>query len=319
MFSDILESYIHFRHFDVDNDLPRLVELLTHIEQVDHAGEDTSEETLRAQLTLPGHDPKQDRWVVLSNNNGQMIGYGSVWKVSENNHADIYVAVHPDWRRQGMGSELLQRIVTRAQIHHPQDILVSADAQNQAVKDFLYKRAFVPIAAYTAMQLASTVDLLQAALPTGFTLRKYNPTQDFSLLLDMYNRAFQGLWGHWQHVTTENLREFLEEMNPDGIFLLFAQTGEVVGTCRGEISESLSKQRGTRTGYLEAPGVVPEHRTKNLYVPQLLHAAHWVREQEPNVLIEMQSWGDDPQVLAQYQQVGFAITHQQDIYRRQGN
>ena len=319
MFSNTAETHIHFRHFAVDKDLPRLVQLLTEIEQVDHAGEDTSEETLKAQLTLPGHDPLQDRWVVTaSSNDEQLIAFSTVWKVPENNYADIYVAVRPEWRRQGIGSELLQRIVTRAQTHSPQDILVSADTQNQSVKDFLRKRAFSPIAAYTAMHLPDTVDVPQPVLPTGYTLRVYNPSSDFSLLLDMYNRAFQGLWGHWEHVTVEYFHGMLEEMNPDGIFLLFTQNGEVVGTCRGEISEQLSKQRGTPTGYLDCPGVVPEHRTEHLYLPQLLHVANWVREQERNIPIEMQSWGDDPDVLAQYQQVGFEKTHQQDIYRWQG-
>jgi len=128
-----------------------------------------------------------------------------------------------------------------------------------------------------------------------------------------------GTFPSWEHVTAANLHEWLEEMNPDGIFLLFTQNGELVGTCRGEISEQLSKQRGIPTGYLDAPGVVPEHRIKGLYLPQLLHVANWVREQERNVSIEMQSWGDDPQVLAQYQQVGFEKMHQQDIYRWQGN
>lgn len=319
MFSDNTTFRIHFRHFDMDNDLPRLVRLLTEIEQNDHAGEDTSEETLKAQLTLPGHDPLQDRWVVTASNNEQLIGYSSVWKVPENNYADIYVAVHPDWRRQGIGSGLLQRIVHRAQTHHPQDILVSADAQNQVVKNFLCKRAFSPIAAYTVMRLASTVDLPQAVFPSGYTLRVYNSGNDFSFLLDMYNRAFQGLWGHWEHVTAENLHEWLQGMNPEGIFLLFRQNGELVGTCRGEISEQLSKQRGTRTGYLDAPGVVPEHRSENLYLPQLLYVANWVRGQERDVAIEIESWGDDPQVLVQYQQVGFEKMHQQDIYRLQGN
>lgn len=319
MSSNTSENHVHFRHFDVNNDVLFLVQLLTEIEQVDHAGEDTSEETLKAQLSLPGHDPVQDRWVVTpSNDDKQMIGFATVWKVPQNNYADIYVAVHPDWRRQGIGSELLQRIIIRAQAHHPQDILVSGDAQNQQVTGFLRKRAFSPIAAYTVLKLARTVDLPQPVFPTGYGLRQYNPINDFSLLLDMYNRAFQGLWGHWEHVTAEYLNGMLEEMNPDGIFLLLTQTGEVVGTCRGEISVQLSKRRGKQTGYLDSPGVVPEHRMNNLYLPQLLHIANRVREQEL-VDIEMESWGDDPNVLAQYQQVGFEKTHQQHIYRWQGN
>lgn len=319
LFSDITEEPLHFRHFDRDGDLARLEQLLTEIERVDQAGEDTSEETLKAQLTLPGHDPHQDRWIVTTSNEGeQMVGFSSVWKVPQNNYADIYVGVHPSWRRHGIGSELLQRTLTRAQTHQPQTILVSADAQHQEARDFLQKRAFAPLSAYTVMRLASTVHLPQPVLPAGYTLRAYNPASDFSLLLDMYNRAFQGLWGHWEHMPAEYLKGMLGEMNAEGIFLLFTQNEEVVGTCRGEMSEQFTKRRGVPTGYLDCPGVVPEHRTKNLYLPQLLHVADWVRKQE-RVDIEMESWGDDPRVLAQYQGVGFENVHRQDIYRWQGN
>ena len=48
----------------------------------------------------------------------------------------------------------------------------------------------------------------------------------------------------------------------------------------------------------------------------LLHAAHLVRDQK-SVYIELESWGDDPQVLAQYQKVGFEVMHQLGIYRWQ--
>jgi hypothetical protein len=71
-------------------------------------------------------------------------------------------------------------------------------------------------------------------------------------------------------------------------------------------------------GYLDSPGVVPEQRANNLYLPLLLQAANWVRTQEP-VDIEIESYGDDPSVLAQYQEVGFEKIQQQDIYRWQGN
>ena len=319
MSSNTSENYIHFRHFDVDKDLPRLVQLMAEIEQVDHTGEDISEETLKAQLSLPGHDPSQDRWVAATvNNDDRIIGFGSVGNVPQNNYADMFVAVHPSWRRQGIGSELLQRTLTQAQTHHPQNILVYADVQHPYAKEFLLKRAFSPVAFYTAMKLASTVALPQPVLPTGYSFHQYNPPSDFPLLLEMYNRAFQGLWGHYDYVTSEVMNNILaNETNPEDNFLLFAQNGDVVGTCRGEISEYMSERRGVRTGYLDAPGVVPEHRSKNLYLPLVLHIANWVRTQEL-IDIEMESWGDDPQVLAQYQQVGFEIIHQQAIYRWQG-
>ena len=259
----------------------------------------------------------QDRWVaVISNHEEQMIGLSWVLKVPQNTYADVYVGVHPSWRRQGIGSELLQRILARAQTLHPQSILASADVQHQDANDFLRRRAFSSVAAYTAMQLACTRPLPQPEWPIGYTIRAYDPLEDFSLLLDMYNQAFQGLWGHWEKVTADDLHAILEHQNAAGIFLLFTQTGEVVGTCRGEISEQLSMKNGKQVGYLDAPGVVPEQRENNLYLPQLLHAAHWVRRQasQTSIAIELESWGDSPQVLAAYQEIGFEEVKRQDIY-----
>lgn len=291
---------------------------MSEIEQIDQTGEEVNEDMLKTQLALPGHDFVRDRWVAVSSHNDeQMIGFSWVWNVPHNNLAYLHVGVHPIWRRGGIGSELLRRTVIQAQTHHAQIILVYADTQHQQAKEFLLKHAFSPVASYTSMKLASSVELPQSAFPTEYSLHKYNPTTDFSLLLDMYNRAFQGLWGH-QNVTAEELNNILEATGLEGTFLLFTQGGEAIGICRGEISEYLSNRKGTPTGYLDAPGVVPGYRSKNLYLPMLLHSANWVRSQA-QVDIEMESWGDDPQVVAQYQQVGFEVMHQQDIYRWKGN
>jgi len=314
MFSQTPEAQFRFRHFNADIDIEYLIQLLTEIENTDHAGEDNSEETIKAQLTWPGHDPFQDRCVVTTGDNErQMIGFSSVWKVPQNAHADIYVGVHPLWRKQGIGSALLQRTLARAQALRSQEILVNVDTQHQDAMKFLQKRAFSPVSAYTEMRCASSVLLPQPAWPRGYTIHVYNPLQDFSPLLDMYNRAFQGLWGHWENVTTKDLYDILAHQNPAGIFLLRTHSGEVVGTCRGEISEQLSARRGKHTGYLDCPGVVPEHRTNDLYLPLLLHAAHWVRSQAA-IDIEIESFGDNPQVLAQYQEAGFKRVRQQTTY-----
>jgi len=310
-------SSFHIRYFNPDTDIPRLVQLLTEVESVDHAGEDTSEESVNAQLELPGHDPIQDRWVAIHlENNEQIIGFGTVWKVPQNTYADMYVCVHPDWRRHGIGSVLLQNVLERAQVLQAKNVLCYADMQHHDVVDFLQKRNCTRVAAYTQMRLAADKPLPQTVWPTGYTTRSYNPIEDFSLLLDMYNRAFQGLWGHWEHTTVENLQEILSGQKPETVFFVIAQNGEVVGTGRGEISEPLSERRGKRTGYLDAPGVVPEHRANGLYLPMLLHAAQMVRDQEP-VDIELESWGDDPMVLTQYQEAGFEVMHELGIYRWQ--
>ena len=312
------EAPIHFRPFEMAKDLPALIQLQARIEAIDQTGEDVSEEAITSQVQLPGHDPELDRWVAtVSYKEEQVIGVGSVWKVPQNTHADVYVGVDPAWRRQGIGSELLHRTLKRAQTLLPRYTLASVDVRHQGAVAFLRKHAFGPLGtSYTLMRLAADRHVPHPEWPVGYCIRPYNPDGDFPLLLEMYNRAFKGLWGHWDEVQATDLQAIIEQQNPACIFLLYAQTGEAVGTCRAEISPYLSTRRGKPTGYLDAPAVIPEQRENNLYLPQLLHAIHWLRSEAPQIPldIELESWGDDPRVLAAYEQAGFEKVQQQDIY-----
>ena len=109
-------NIFNYRHFDVQRDFASLVTLLNEVEQVDHDGEDVSEAMLREQLTWPGHDPALDRWVATPGDSGQLVGYGTMFKSPNDEHADVYIVVHPAWRRRGIGSELLARVLERARL-----------------------------------------------------------------------------------------------------------------------------------------------------------------------------------------------------------
>src|ERR1700686_3191348 len=106
-------STFTYRHFDMQRDFAALVILLQTVEQADQDGEDVSEAALREQLTWPGHDPDLDRWVVLSSAGTTLIGYGAIFQSPNDEHADLSVAVHPQWRRQGIGSTLLDHLLER--------------------------------------------------------------------------------------------------------------------------------------------------------------------------------------------------------------
>lgn len=149
--------------------------------------------------------------------------------------------------------------------------------------------------------------------PTNYIIRAYNPETDFPALLYTYNYCFQGLWGHWETVTEEDMKRLLSGIASDGIFLLFGLDGQPVGVCRAEINEQLSQRRGQRTGYLDSPGVAPSHRQDGLYLPLLLQAIRWIRAQE-QIAIELESWGDSEEVLAAYRDIGFVVTRQAIIY-----
>ena len=287
-----------------------LVALLNDVEQTDHDGEDVSEAALHEQLTWTGHNPTLDRWVATRSDDASLVGYGAIF----NDCSDLYIAVHPVWRRRGIGSELLTHLLERAREVGSRAALAYATVQHQAAKQFLSNHSFDPVATYTRMAIPGSQSFPPPSLPPGFVVRSYDQIQWIDLFTEAVNRSYEGLWGHRQ-VSQEEMAEWLPHLLPEGIFLLFAPDGAVVGKCQAEISEHLTTLRGASTGLVDAPGIIPPYREANLYVPLLLTTLHWLVPQSPTT-IEMESWGDSADTLAQYRALGFAPVQEAISYSR---
>jgi hypothetical protein len=124
------------------------------------------------------------------------------------------------------------------------------------------------------------------------------------------NRCYEGLWGH-NTVTPAALEHWLPTLDTRGVFFLFGSDGALVGMVRATPQAA----DGRLVGMVDAPGVVAQWRSADLYRPLLLHALAWLTPQAPTDY-RIESWGDDPAVIAAYQAVGFTITRRELIYRQ---
>jgi mycothiol synthase len=305
-----------YRHFEVEHDFAPLVSLLHDVEQIDHDGEDVSETALREQLTWIGHNPALDRWVVCLPDSTSLIGYGAIFNASNGNSADLYLAVHPDWRQRRIGHEILTRLLMRAHEVGTRDVRAYANVQHSGANAFLHNHDFAPVATYVRMAASGSLEFPLPDIPAGFAIRSYDQIQQEDLFMEAVNRGYEGLWGHHQ-LNHEELMVWLPQLPPEGIFLLFTPDGSIAGICRAEMSAHLTTLRGTITGLIDAPGVVSAYRNNNLYLPLLLTALHWLVSQSPTA-IELEAWGDSPDTLALYQTLGFtpiqeAISYQHHL------
>ncbi|MDQ6644204.1 MAG: GNAT family N-acetyltransferase [Chloroflexota bacterium] len=303
-----------YRYFDVQHDFAPLVALLNDVEQTDHDGEDVSEATLHGQLTWTGHNPALDRWVATLPGSSALIGYGTIFKSPEDSSADLYIAVQPVWRRQGIGSELLTRLLTRAREVGVHDVRVYATIQHQGARAFLTNHSFDPLATYTRMTVPGAHVFPLPDVPEGFVIRSYEQLQRLDLLTEAVNKGYEGMWGHHQ-VSQEEVATWLPLLPPQGTFLLFAPDGAVVGTCRAEMSEHLTMLRGALTGLVDAPGVIPAYREVGLQQSLVLTALHWLVLQSP-ATVELESWGDTADTLVLYRALGFTPMQEAISYRR---
>jgi len=117
------------------------------------------------------------------------------------------------------------------------------------------------------------------------------PPVDADAFGPLLARAYLGLWGHkWVDPTRRPPTD-------DSVVLCLQEGAEPIGLCRVWPRERLVDQ----------PGVVPEHREprRNL---RLLEAACALLG--PGV-VDVDTWGESPEVLEAFASLGFAVTEQQ--------
>jgi hypothetical protein len=135
------------------------------------------------------------------------------------------------------------------------------------------------------------VRLRTASPPRGEPLPRLRP-EHFAPIQDA---AFRGLWGH-KLVTPESAP-------PAGAIVLgLYERQDPVGLCTIFPADRL----------VDGPGVLPGARRPDAYVRLLLAACAELGSGS----VDMDSWGDDPAVIAAYEELGFAVVERNDGWQR---
>jgi ribosomal protein S18 acetylase RimI-like enzyme len=184
---------------------------------------------------------------------------------------------------------------------------IFTSASHPHAPGFLQKRGFIAQGAYTELRLSEGIHLPPIIWPFGYTMRPYADVGDISLLTEVLNLAYIPLWGH-HAVSQEEITSWLTDLNPDGIFLVFSENS------RAEQSPERSLKNGLPTGYIDAPGIVPQHRRLDLYRALMLTSIAWLHQQGQSE-VEMESWGDKLEVLKMYRELGFKDIRQLVCYQ----
>ncbi len=312
--SNISTPFI-YRPFLPEQDLPRLVALLTAVEREDQDGEDVSEAYVREQLTWSHHDAGRDRYVAFHLTEQSLLGHGAVFVTPGDEHADLSIVVHPAWRRQGLGSALLLLLLDRARSLGTQDVRSYAALHNSAAQSFLDKHAFVQVSTYTRMSIQAPLNIAAPVLPPGFVVSSYTEIQRPNLFTEAVNRCYEGLWGH-RSMAQPEVEEWLTQLSPANLFLAFAPDGAVAGIVQAAPNAHLTELHGHPAGLIDAPGVTEPYRQTDLYL-SLLQVALQHLASHNFTTIELESWGDTPETLAAYRYAGFLPIKEELSYRRQ--
>lgn len=292
------------RNFEPEQDVAALARLWRAAAERDRSGFAPDEEQVRARLALPGHDPARERWVaVQAGEAGELLGYCLVWLPPEAETLEINLLVHPDWRAGGLPELLWQHLLAQASERSVRRLHLTTARHPFGLAGFWEQRGFRLEGGYSRLRRSSAAPMPAPALPTGLHLRPYSEVQNVELAAQLMHAAYAGLWGH-NEVSAEQMAGWLPEFDLEGFFLLFGPADDPAGICRCEINAELTERNGRRTGYIDAPGLMPAYRSREHYRQALRAVAAWLYAQGAEWL-EMESWGDSPETLDLYLAEGF--------------
>lgn len=268
-------------------DAAALAELLNAIEVVDVFGEYYSEEDATDQINAPLLD--LERGTVGVFDGDRMVGYSSAAHkllVEDVHRVTVSGGVHPEYRRRGLGAELLAAGIASARalhaIHHP-GLPLAVDAQNNALNDSAracYQAAgMTPVRWYSHMRHPLGAAVVDVPTPDGLVVEGYSVDNDAEFFA-VSNEAALDRWGGVP-APLEQWRAFLgwPAFRPDLSFLLRdADSGAAAGMLLTYSWDADTEATGVRDAHLMRIGTCRADRKRGVASALISHALRSARD-----------------------------------------
>jgi mycothiol synthase len=206
--------------------------------------------------TTEGFDPVRD--VTLATVAGRVVGYGQRGWIDTNDgvHREyrLHGAVHPDWRRRGVGSALIEhgeaQLRDLAATHSTERTRVfgtwNGDTQRGALA-LLEGHGYQPVRWFFDMTRPNLDNVPVVELPEGLELRPIEP-ESIRQVWRATIEAFRDHWGGGDD-SDEALQRYIDSPSHDPSLWLIAFDGDeaaggVINGIEREENEALGLQRG---------------------------------------------------------------------------
>jgi len=183
----------------VESDIPAIIELIIALDSKYYGvADEYSPGDIRDDWSRL--DPRTDAWAILAST-GQLAAYGTVTDQGFGHiTADGYV--HPEFAGQGIGTELVSLLETRARemVHRaPLEARVvlenSVLQSDTSARSILESAGYLLVRTFWRMAIEFTEPPRVPAWPRGIALRTFAPDQERAVF-DAVEEAFQDHWGH---------------------------------------------------------------------------------------------------------------------------
>jgi len=316
------------RTFRDEQDFRAIADLQSAAALVDGPEYGRTEEEIRRHLTNPLAMPEEN--VFLFEVNGQLVGYGRT-EFEEGVDSAFFMRgiVHPDWRRRGIGTRVMERVEQRIRerLGEATQQTVYANAWTQLKhedRQALYRKMGFELARYfydmerPLYEEDSPVEVPEPVYPAGISVQNMEEHPDLEAVLLTINEAFRDHWGHTD-LTVEQLQHWFSDPDtrPDLWYIAWdTEQGEPAGLCLDGISPEHNARVGRLEGWVDVLCVRRPYRKQGLGRALLLAGIKAVQDEGMNWAMLGVDTENLTGALRLYEGVGFRAAKQSAVFRK---
>lgn len=313
-------SNLTIRNYQPD-DLPALVRLINEADQVDDAGNATTPAALSHFLAGSRIKPKENLFVAEVG--GRVVGYV---RASQRPEATIdrigaVGIVHPQWRRQGIGTALMRRAEERARAlrrDKPLFLEMSVRARIAGAAELALAMGLQPVRYFFYMHCRDLEHLPEPVFPPGVRVRNFVMGQDEEELVRANNDGFSDHWGFVPD-TVEQMRHrvHMPGVQTDDWLLAVDSQDHIVGFCLLYFPQMAAEMLDSNPPHIDDLAVIHAWRRRGLGRALLLAGMHRLRQHGFPVAALGVDVDNPNQALRLYESVGFEVVSRSTAYRKE--